>query len=62
MKKNDRSALPGYDAQRKQPWLNSLPSVMSKLVLLLPLVKWLLKPGPQSKYSHLNPTDLWHRR
>lgn len=66
MKKNDRSALPGRDGLRKQTWLNNLPSILSRLVLLLPLVKWLLallsKPGPQSKYSHLNPTDLWHRR
>ena len=51
---------------RNQAWLNNLPSVLSKLVLLLPLVKWLLtllyKPGQQSKYSHMNPTDLLHRR
>ena len=51
---------------RNQTWLNNLPSVLSKLVLLLPLAKWLLtllsKPGQQSKYSHLNPTDLLHRR
>ena len=51
---------------RNQTWLNNLPSVLSKLVLLIPLAKWLLtllsKSGQQSKYSHLNPTDLLHRR
>lgn len=51
---------------RNQTWLNNLPSVLSRLVLLLPLVKWFMsllsKPGQQSKYSHMNPTDLLHRR
>lgn len=66
MKKHYRSELPGHDVQRNQAWLNNLPSVLSRLALLIPLVKWLMtllsKPGQQSKYSHLNPTDLLHRR
>ena len=51
---------------RHQTWLNNLPSILSRLVLLRPLVKWLLtllsRSGQQAKYSHLNPTDLLHRR
>lgn len=51
---------------RNHTWLNNLPSILSRLVLLLPLVKWLLtllsRSSTQSKYSHLNPIDLWHRR
>ena len=66
MNKNGSAHLPGHDGHRNQTWLNNLPSVLSRLVLLLPLVKWFMsmlsKPGQQSKYSHLNPTDLLHRR